>query len=88
MTIQTKTLYVLISESGDGSSYPRYTFDSDFIAQLQKADDDGVMARDNGIGVDGDGFHYSVLNVPEHCTAQSLGIKLIDPKQFSKLFKR
>lgn len=88
MTIQTKPLYVLISDGGDGSSYPCYTFDSDFIAQLQKADDDGLLACDNGIGVDGDGFHYSVLNVPEHCTAQSLGIELIDPKEFAGLFNR
>ena len=46
---------------------------------MQKAYDDDLMDHENGMGVDGDGFHYTKLNVPIECTAASMGIHyLID----------
>lgn len=72
--MKTKLLYILISDGGDGSFYPNYTFNTELIDKLQKAADDDRMCYDNGIGVDGDGFHYDTLNVPEDATYESLGI--------------
>lgn len=68
-SMKTKPLYILILDGGDGSYYPVYTFDTDVITELE--------SRDLGygdIGVDGDGFHYDILNVPADCTYESLGI--------------
>ncbi|MND47884.1 hypothetical protein D3C80_387890 [compost metagenome] len=81
----SKPLYVLISDGGDGSHYPRYTFNTDLINKLQRAEESGAMDYENGIGVDGDGFHYSIINVPDECTAESLGIRVI-PDNFADRF--
>lgn len=82
----SKTLYVLIRDGGDGSSYPYYTLDSDLIAKLQEAYDDDRMDYENGIGCDGDGFHYDTIQVPDDATPESLGISVIDPKRYEHLF--
>ena len=79
MSANTKPLYILISDGGDGSYSLNYTFNAELIAKMQKAYDDDLMDHENGIGVDGDGFHYTKLNVPIECTAESMGIHyLID----------
>lgn len=72
-----KKLYVLICDGGDGSYYPKYTLDFTLIAKMQEAYDLDLMDYENGIGVDGDGFHYSTINVPEDATEESLGIRCI-----------
>lgn len=69
----TKTLYVLIGDGGDGSYNPRFTFNSDWIAQQEERYDNGELEWP-ALGVDGDGFHYTKLQVPEECTLESLGI--------------
>lgn len=66
-----KNLYILISNGGDGSYYPHYTFNSDWI-KLQEARTDYDYEYD--LGVDGDDFHYDTLTVPDECTLASLGI--------------
>jgi len=76
--MNTRPLYLLIQNCGDGSSYPRFTFNTELIAKLQLAADEDRMDYENGIGMDGDGFHYETLNVPEGCNAESLGISLLD----------
>jgi len=83
----SKTLYVLIKDGGDGSSYPCYTLDSDLIAKLQEAHDNDRMDYENGIGVDGDGFHYDTIQVPDDATPESLGISVIDSSRYSHLFE-
>jgi hypothetical protein len=75
--MNTKPLYLLIQNCGWGSSYPRFTFNSELIAKFQRAADEDRMDYENGIGMDGDGFHYETLNVPEDCSALSLGISLL-----------
>ena len=66
----TKPLYILISNGGDGSYYPQYTFNSKWIKAMEEADD---LDYDT-MGVDGDGFHYDTLTVPSNVTLKSLGI--------------
>lgn len=68
-----KKLYVLVSDGGDGSQYPRFTLNADLINKLEKAYDEDLMDYENGIGCDGDGFHYTTLTVPDECTKESLG---------------
>jgi hypothetical protein len=67
----SKTLYVLVSNGGDGSYYPRYTFNAEWINEQESRND---LDYEYGIGVDGDGFHYDTLTVPDECTLDSLGV--------------
>lgn len=69
----TKTLFILINDGGDGSFYPRFTFNAEWIAMMDEKDDAGDLCWPT-IGCDGDGFHYTTLTVPEECTLESLGI--------------
>jgi hypothetical protein len=75
--MNTKNLYVIVSDGGDGSFYPRYTMSAELIDKLNDAYDRGLMDYDNGIGCDGDGFHYDTIKIPVECTAESMGIHLI-----------
>ena len=84
--MKTKPLYVLISNGGDGSCYPHYTFDTELINKLQKAYDEDKMDYESGIGCDGDGFHYDVLQVPVECTAASLNTSMLDEEDFEEIF--
>jgi hypothetical protein len=70
-----KKLYVLVSDGGDGSYSTHYTFDEQWINKQEQRDADGDFGYDGyDLGVDGDGFHYKVLTVPDECTLESLGI--------------
>lgn len=73
--MQTKKLYVLTHNGGDGSYYPHYTFSEALIDKMQAADEEGELDYSWS---DGDGFHYDFLTVPVECTAESLGISLMD----------
>lgn len=64
-----KNLYVLIADGGDGSYSAHYTFNKDFIDKCEARKDEY-----GALGVDGDGFHYDTLQVPDECTLESLGI--------------
>lgn len=68
-----KTLYVLVSNGGDGSYYPHYTFDAEFIQKLNDRDLAGLMDCED-LGCDGDGFHYDTILVPDECTLENMGI--------------
>ena len=68
-----KKLFVLISDGGDGSYYPEFTFNEEWIERQQEAYDLDELEYDS-LGCDGDGFHYTVLTVPDECTLQSLGV--------------
>lgn len=68
-----KKLFVLVSDNGDGSYSPCYTFNEVWIRQQREKYNKGEIDYTE-IGVDGDGFHYDVLTVPDECTLQSLGI--------------
>lgn len=69
-----KKLFVLISDGQDGSYYPYYTFNEEWIAMMEeKSENDEICWP--ALGCDGDGFHYDVLMVPDECTLESLGIR-------------
>lgn len=69
----TKTLYVLVSDGGDGSYYPCYTFNKAWVESMAAKDDAGEL-KYGAVGCDGDGFHAETLKVPDECTLESLGI--------------
>jgi hypothetical protein len=69
----TKKLFILVSYGGDGSYNPQFTFNEEWIKKQEELYDEGNLEYP-ALGVDGDGFHYSVLTVPDECTLQSLGI--------------
>lgn len=69
-----KKLFIIISDGGDGSYYPKFTMDEKLIGRLEQAYKNGSMHYGNGMGCDGDGFHYEILTVPDECTYESLGI--------------
>lgn len=60
---KTKALYVLVSNGGDGSYYPHYTTNEQYIAYLNDRDERGLSDYED-LGCDGDGFHYDTLQVP------------------------
>jgi hypothetical protein len=61
-----KTLFVLVGNGGDGSYHPQYTFNEKFIDYLENSDNDDYM--------DGDGFHYDTITVPDECTLENMGL--------------
>lgn len=69
---KTKTLYVLVSDGGDGSYYPHYTMNQEYIDYLNDHSDRGLMDYDS-IGCDGDGFHYDTIKVPAFLTLEMMG---------------
>lgn len=69
----TKKLFILINDGGDGSYYPQFTFNAEWIAKMEEKELNGELCCPD-IGCDGDGFHYTTLNVPEDCALESLGI--------------
>lgn len=69
-------LYIIISNSGDGSFSTNYTLDPDVITELESQESDGTLDFERWS--DGDGFHYDTINVPDGSTAESLGVGLID----------
>lgn len=71
--MNTKNLYVLVSDGGDGSYSTVFTLDAAWIAR-QEARYDNDDLEHGDIGVDGDGFHYSTVQVPLDATYESLGI--------------
>ena len=79
-------LYILISDGGDGSYYPRFTLNPDLIKKLDDAYNQDLMDYDNGIGCDGDGFHYSTVEVPDDSTAESLGIRVLEDNYADRFF--
>lgn len=69
---ETKNLYALVSNGGDGSYSIGYTMNKDYIAHLEDLDDQGLMDCED-IGCDGDGFHYDTLKIPAYLTMKDLG---------------
>lgn len=73
-------LYVLVSDGGDGSYYPRYILDQAVIDELNRQDEEGTLPDHYS---DGDGFHYNTINVPDDSTPESLGISVITLEDIS-----
>lgn len=71
---ETDTLYVLVSDGGDGSYNINFTMNQEWIDKQQEAYDEGDVDYEYGIGIDGDGFSYRTINVPKGSTLKSLGI--------------
>lgn len=69
----TKRLFILIDDGQDGSYYPRFTFNEEWIAKQEEKEEAGELCSPD-LGCDGDGFHYKTLTVPAECTLESLGI--------------
>lgn len=81
-------MFVLIKDEGDGSYSPRFTFNTSLINKLSFAAEGNWMDSQNGVGVDGDGFHYTTITVPDDATYESLGILRPLPDDFAdKFFK-
>ena len=68
-----KKLFILVSDGGDGSYYPHYTFNEDWIKAREEQYRNGELDCQSA-GCDGDGFHYDVLMVSDDTTYESLGI--------------
>ena len=71
--METKKLYILIEDLGDGSRTLRYSLDSNIVESWAAAHDRNELDYD-APGVDGDGFSYKILNVPTDMTYTMLGI--------------
>ena len=69
----TKPLYLLVADGGDGSYSIFYTLDPETIRLREEAYDRDEYEHGDP-GIDGDGFHYDVVQVPVDATYESLGI--------------
>lgn len=69
----SKNIYLLVSDCGDGSYSISYVLDSETLTLMEKAYDEGLMDYD-APGVDGDGFSYRTMKVPEDWTALDMGL--------------
>lgn len=76
-------LYVLIRGNGDGSNSLVYVIDPNVIVKMEQLHDDEIMDYDNGGYVDGDGFHYGCITLPDGCTPESLGIRVMTMEDIS-----
>lgn len=65
----SKTLFIVITDSGDGSNGLQYTFDAELVDLLEENQD-----RLGDSYQSGDGLQVRSLNVPVECTYESLGI--------------
>lgn len=66
---KTKTLFIVITDSGDGSNGLGYTFDQDLIQLLDENQDQLDDSYQSG-----DGLQVRTLQVPVECTYDSLSI--------------
>lgn len=66
-----KKLYLLTRNNGDGSTSIEATFDESIIDEMENKYDNDEL--DFETWVDGDGFHYKTLTVPDECTPESMG---------------
>lgn len=67
-------LFILVSDLGDGSYYPRFILDEKVIEEIEELFDAGHWDYENGFGCDGDGFHYTSIDVPDGSDRHSLDI--------------
>jgi hypothetical protein len=73
--MKTKNLYVIVKNCCDGSFHTTYTFNEQWVLDLESRIDSGEATEyEMEVYCDGDGFHYDILTVPEECTLASLGI--------------
>lgn len=57
---------MLISNGGDGSYCPHFTFNKKWIEEMEERSENGC---------DAEGFHYETITVPEECTIKSMDIE-------------
>lgn len=77
----SKTLFMVITDSGDGSNGLGFTFDAELITLM---DDNQDQLGDSYQS--GDGLQVRRLQVPEECTYESLGISkwsVLDRKNYA-----
>lgn len=65
----TKTLFLVITDSGDGSNGLGYTFDAELIGWMEDNQENLGDSYQSG-----DGLQVRTLKVPVECTYESLGI--------------
>jgi len=70
----SKKLFLLVNDCGDGSYSIKYTFNEAWIERQQERYDNNELDCQYDAGVDGDGFNYKILTVPDECTLESLDI--------------
>jgi hypothetical protein len=82
----SKTLFILISDSGDGSQALRYTFDRELVERMEDDIDFNVVGESY---MSGDGLQVNRIQVPDECTMDSLGIKwgILDRADYAELFE-
>ncbi|CUR44281.1 von Willebrand factor type A domain protein [Pseudomonas phage VCM] len=77
----SKTLFIVITDSGDGSNGLGYTFDADLISLMEDNQDELGDSYQSG-----DGLQVRHLQVPDECTYESLGISkysILDRKNYA-----
>lgn len=82
----TKTLFLLISDSGDGSQAIFYSFDAELVGLMEDDSNFDVIGEN---WMSGDGLQVSTMKVPVECTMESLGVYsgyVLDRNDYPELF--
>lgn len=82
----TKTLFLLISDGGDGSQSIAFSFDAELVGLMQDDTDFNVIGEN---WMSGDGLQVTTMQVPVECTMESLGVSkwsILDRANYTELF--
>jgi len=83
----SKTLFMLISDGGDGSQSIAFSFDAELVG-LMEDDVDFAVIGENWMS--GDGLQVTTIQVPDECTMESMGISkwaVLDRANYTELFE-
>jgi hypothetical protein len=81
-----KTLFLLISDGGDGSQSIQFSFDDELVGLMQDDIDFAVIGEN---WMSGDGLQVTKMQVPDECTMESMGISqwsVLDRNNYTELF--
>jgi hypothetical protein len=83
-----KTLFLLISDGGDGSQSIQFSFDDELVGLMQDDHDFAVIGEN---WMSGDGLQVTTIRVPDECTMESLGVSqwsVLDRANYVELFEQ
>lgn len=79
-----QTVYLFTQDNGDGSSSIVAVSDPQVVSEIKELMDDDMWDFENGFGVDGDGFHYMTMYLPDELDLNTLGISFWDAEDLKQ----
>lgn len=83
----SKTLFILISDGGDGSQGLHYSFDAELVARMEDDHNFDVIGENY---MSGDGLQVNKLQVPIDYSMEDLGVSkwsVLDRSNYAEFFE-